>query len=137
MAAYRECEDFYDSAESLEALERQSVTFAKGYVRVLSPTQSGWLALPTEGEAIFPLRQMTEDGRITENIIHLTANSVYMDSANCDNQDCVHQGEVTLENRDERALGNMIICLPNQVYLELYSTEELLAAVAAQEDAGE
>ena len=36
------------------------------------------------------------------------------------------QGTVTLENRDERILYNMIICLPNQVMLELYTPEEVL-----------
>jgi hypothetical protein len=56
-----------------------------------------------------------------------------MESATCENQDCVHQGEVTLENKNARVLENLIICLPNQVYLELYSTEELLALSAGQE----
>ena len=49
-----------------------------------------------------------------------------MEEANCQNQDCVGQGEVTLENRYERILSNMIICLPNQVVLQLYSPEETM-----------
>ncbi len=134
MAAYRECGDFYNSSACLEALERQreeeTVTYAKGYVRVLSPTQSGWLPLPEEEPYIFPLRQMREDGTITVNNICVTPNGVYMESSTCENQDCVHQGMVTLDNMDQRILENMIICLPNQVYLELYSTEQLLGAAS-------
>ena len=59
-----------------------------------------------------------------------------MHEANCDNQDCVEQGEVTLENKDTRILGNMIICLPNQVTLQLYSRDELMDwLTTVQEDA--
>ena len=59
-----------------------------------------------------------------ENIVRMTKDSIWMHSSNCDNQDCVHQGTVTLENRDMRVLQNMIICLPNQVVLELQTKEE-------------
>jgi len=77
-----------------------------------------------------PLRE-EGDYRITqretgaENVIHVTANSVTMASATCDNQDCVKQGTVTLENKKTRVLGNFIICLPNQVTLQLCTPEEL------------
>ena len=106
----------------------QTVTYAAGYVRVTSPTRSGWLPLPAEEDYVVPLRQLREDGTEAVNTIHLTPAGVYMESATCENQDCVHQGEVTLDNISSRILGNMIICLPNQVVLELYSAEELLAA---------
>lgn len=76
--------------------------------------------LPLTEEGYYGLRH---DG--CENIIHVTENSVSMYYSNCENQDCVEQGEVTLENKETRILGNMIICLPNQVSLELYSREEL------------
>lgn len=51
---------------------------------------------------------------------------IRMAESSCENQDCVEQGLVTLENRDTRPLGNMIICLPNQVTLELYNREEIV-----------
>ena len=57
-----------------------------------------------------------------------------MKSSPCDNQDCVKQGEVTLANKDERILSNMIICLPNQVVLELYTPEELLELLYPQQE---
>lgn len=59
-----------------------------------------------------------------QNVVHITPDGFSMASATCDNQDCVHQGEVTLENRDVRLLGNQVICLPNQVMLELLTPEE-------------
>ena len=91
---------------------------AVAYVFVSSPTQSGWLPLPEEGAYSYHLRQVNEDGSESENVIHLTPEGICMESATCDNQDCVMQGMVTLENRYERILSNMIICLPNQVFLE-------------------
>lgn len=102
---------------------------AKGYVLVTTATQSGWLALPEEGEVSFPLRQIKPDSTEALNVIHLTPNSVYMEDANCENHDCIEEGEVTLENRNERVLYNMIVCLPNQVMLALYTPEEVLTLV--------
>lgn len=58
------------------------------------------------------------------NVVHVTASGMVMHSSTCDNQSCVHQGEVTLDNRDSRVLTNMIICLPNEVILELLTPEE-------------
>ncbi len=115
-----------EAADASSADSGENVRYAKGYVRVITSTQTGWLPLPESGEQTFPLKQLTESGDEIENVIHLTPNGVYMESATCENQDCVHQGEVTLENKAGRALENMIICLPNQVCLELYSIEELL-----------
>lgn len=65
------------------------------------------------------------------NVIHITENSIEMVHSNCPGQDCIKQGIVTLANRDSRALYNMIICLPNQVVLELLSPEEAAADMAA------
>ena len=43
---------------------------------------------------------------------------------------------MTLENKDTRILGNRIICLPNQVTLQLYSRDELMDwLTTVQEDA--
>jgi hypothetical protein len=61
------------------------------------------------------------------NTIAVTPTSIKMHESSCDNQDCVLQGEVTLENRSNRVLQHMILCLPNEVILELYTREELAA----------
>lgn len=70
-----------------------------------------------------------------ENVIHVTPDSVSMKSSTCDNQDCVLQGTVSLENMTKRVLGNMIICLPNEVTLELYTPEGLAELVLQMEGA--
>ena len=105
---------------------------ARGYVLVTSPSQSGWLPLPEEGEISYPLRQLLPDGTEAVNTIHLTPEGVYMEDSTCEGHDCVQQGVVTLDNRQERILGNMIICLPNQVTLQLFTPEELLEMVKEQ-----
>ena len=106
---------------------------AKGYVLVTTPAQSGWLPLPEEGELSYPLRQLLPDGTEAVNTIHLTPEGVYMEDSTCEGHDCVQQGIVTLENREERILGNMIICLPNQVTLQLFTPEELLEMMKGQQ----
>jgi hypothetical protein len=87
---------------------------------VLTMGDTRYKPLPLYKETAYRLRQ--QDGK--ENVFHVTRDSVYMESANCDNQNCIHQGTVTLGNRDARVLGNMIICLPNQVVLELITPKE-------------
>lgn len=77
--------------------------------------------LPLAGEGSFTIKQ--EDG--ATNTVHVTPTSVYMEHSSCENQDCVEQGTVSLDNIDDRVLYNMIICLPNQVTLELHTEETL------------
>lgn len=96
----------------------------------------------TVGDKTYQPIPLTEEGyyRLRHgdciNVVHVTPTSINMHEANCENQDCVEQGEVTLENKDTRILGNMIICLPNQVTLQLYSRDELIDwLTAVQEDA--
>lgn len=96
----------------------------------------------TVGDKTYQPIPLTEEGyyRLRHgdciNIVHVTPTSIDMHEANCDNQDCVEQGEVTLENKDSRILGNRIICLPNQVTLQLYSRDELMDwLTTVQEDA--
>ena len=96
------------------------------------PSAGLYLVVSVAGQVFEPI-PLTEETNITvakkdterENIIHVTKDSIQMASANCENQDCVEQGIVTAENRGQRLLGNMIICLPNEVMLELYSSDEL------------
>ena len=97
------------------------------YVLVRMPDPVGLLPLPTEGEYTRTIRQTMPDGSEAINVLHLTPNGVWMEEANCEGQDCVGEGEVTLENREERVLWNMIICLPHQLSLELITREEALS----------
>lgn len=89
-------------------------------------------------DAVWPLMPLSEVGNWTieqdngaKNVLRATERGVVMHFSTCDNQNCVHQGEVSLDNRDSRALGNMIVCLPNKVIVELLTPEE--AGVGGEE----
>lgn len=109
---------------------------ARGYVMVQTATQYGFLPLPEEEYSI-PVSQILPDGTTCTNVIHLLPDGVYMESSTCENQDCVGEGTVTLENKADRVLGNFILCLPNQVTLQLFTPEELLEIYSAAEPAAE
>ena len=87
----------------------------------------------TAGDTVYQPMPLTEEGEYTitqentdtVNTVHFTPEGVFMASASCKNQDCVAQGEVTRANRGARPLGNMVICLPNKVTLELCTADEL------------
>ena len=102
---------------------------ARAYLLMtVSGTTYAPLALTTEGDVT-----IRQEATGAENVVHVTPDSITMKSANCDNQDCVLQGTVTLDTKDDRVLGSMIICLPHQVTLELYSAEEMAALLAETE----
>jgi len=67
-----------------------------------------------------------------ENVIHVTKDAITMKSSTCENQDCVLQGTVSLENMSQRVLSNMIICLPNEVTLELHTPQSLADALTIE-----
>ena len=111
---------------------------AKAYVLATAGSEYYWLPLPEEEEYSVTARQVNpENGEEWTNVITVTTDGVYMRESNCDNQDCVGEGTITLENREERILGNMIVCLPHQVMLQLYTPEEIIALYAKpiEEDA--
>lgn len=93
----------------------------------------------TAAGAVYEPIPLYEAGRYTitrgdhVNVIEVTTDSVKMAESSCDNQDCVYQGTVSLENRSSRVLQNMILCLPNEVMLELYTYEEMLEVLAGWE----
>ena len=100
------------------------------YVLVRMPNPIGLLPLPLEGEYSKTIRTKLADGSEFVNVLHLTPNGFRMEDANCEGNDCVNQGEVTLENREDRILWNMIICLPHQLSAELITREEALQMLA-------
>ena len=101
-----------------------------GYILVQRNGDGGWIPLsPGEDMTV----SVTDDAdENIKNVIHITKNGFYMETSTCDNQDCVEQGEVTLENMSERVLMNMVICLPHQLSAELYSIEQLVEMSVAQ-----
>ena len=56
---------------------------------------------------------------VGQNVIALTGESVCMESADCDNQDCVLMGAVTRDNLELRVLGGFIVCLPHRLSVEV------------------
>ena len=104
-----------DSADTPIAAENG----VHAYLRIQVQDQV-WEAIPMVDEGEYVIEQA--DGKT--NVVHTTATGAIMHSSTCDNQSCVQQGEVTLENRDSRVLTNMIICLPNEVILEVLTPAE-------------
>ena len=94
------------------------------YVLVRLQNGIGLLPLPLEGEYTKTIRQVADDNTESINVLHLTPNGFRMEDANCEGHDCINEGEVTLENREERVLWNMVICLPHQLSAELITREE-------------
>ena len=97
---------------------------AAAYVLVQARNAYGLLPLPMEGEYRKTVRQELSDGSEWVNILHVTAEGFWMEEANCEGQDCVGEGEVTLANREERILGNAVICLPHGLTIYLLTREE-------------
>ena len=57
------------------------------------------------------------------NVVEVSDHGAVMQSSTCDNQLCVHMGEVTVDNWEFRPNQQFIICLPNRVSVELAVTE--------------
>ena len=65
-------------------------------------------------------QDMTVDqGDGVVNVVHLLPNGFYMASSTCDNQLCVMEGVVTVDNYRTRILGTSVLCLPHGLDLEL------------------
>lgn len=75
------------------------------------------------------VQRVVVDRHGIHNVIAISADGdVYMEESNCENQDCIHQGRVNLGNIYQRPLGNMIVCLPNRVVVELIAAPQLSAS---------
>ena len=66
------------------------------------------------------------------NLVIVESGAVSMMFSTCDNQLCVHQGQVSLDNRELRALYNQIVCLPNEVLLEVLDENEVISFYGEQ-----
>ena len=88
------------------------------YLQISAPDQSFEL-VPLSGSQEILITQ--PDG--SENLVEVFEGGFRMKQSNCSNQDCILQGDVTLENMAGRPLANQIICLPHKVVLELVTTD--------------
>ena len=57
------------------------------------------------------------------NVVEVSDHGAVMLFSTCDNQLCVHMGEVTVDNWEFRPNQAFIICLPNRVSVELVVVE--------------
>lgn len=75
--------------------------------------------IPMDRDKIITIKQ--ENDHV--NKVHITPEKVFMESSSCDNQDCVQQGEIHVDTYKDRILGTHIICLPNNVSIEMVPAE--------------
>ena len=108
----------------------ESITLSPAIPQADDATQA-YLRVQVGSETL-PLIPLTEGGEYTltqkdgkTNVIHTTAQGAVMHFSTCDNQNCIQQGEVTLANRQTRVMGTLVVCLPNEVLLELFSADEV------------
>ncbi len=106
-------------------LEKMGYPYADCYVLCTVGEHTYIVPITAEGDLTL------DQGSGVINTFHVARDSVYMASSTCDNQDCVQEGIVTVENKDLRLLGNMIVCLPHGMTLELYTFDELEALLEA------
>ena len=82
--------------------------------------------IPMDRDKIITVKQ--ENGAI--NRIHITPEYVEMESSTCENQDIKLpidiriEGEVNVNTYKDRILSTYIICLPNQVTIEMVPADE-------------
>ena len=91
----------------------------RGYVVITVGNRQYGDPIPMDRDKVITIRQ--SDGKI--NKVHITPEKVYMENSTCENQDCVGQGEITLDNYKTRILSTFVICLPNAVTIEMVPVE--------------
>lgn len=91
----------------------------KGHVLITVGNRQYGDPIPMDREKVITIKQ--ENGHI--NKVHITPEKVYMEYSSCDNQDCVGQGEITIDNYKTRILSTFVICLPNNVTVEMVPVE--------------
>jgi len=95
------------------------------------PSDTCWLSIRADGFTYAPV-PLTATGEYTftqpdgsYNTLQVSPTSIQMVSADCSTQDCVSQGEASLDVMEFRALGGQIICLPHKLILELIPAGQL------------
>ncbi|HPF88803.1 MAG TPA: NusG domain II-containing protein [Candidatus Limiplasma sp.] len=84
------------------------------YLHISVPGQTDqWIPLTEERE----IRIEQDNGDY--NVVEIFPGGFRMVESNCPNQDCIKQGDVTVDNIGDRVLGNEIICLPHKLVLSL------------------
>ena len=109
-----------ESANMMGPMPARQTEEVKGYVVINVGGRQYGDPIPMDRDKIITIRQ--DNGEI--NKIRITPDSVDMEYSTCENQDCIGEGTITLDNYNERILGTWIICLPNQVTIEMVPADE-------------
>ena len=116
-----------EPGQAILKIQVRETDTAPGYVLVWSEKSAGFLPLPEEGEVTQAIVQKQEDGSEWRNVIRMTPEGFCMIEADCEGHDCIEEGEVTLDNMQDRLLWNMVICAPHKLTLYLYTPEQAVA----------
>ena len=98
----------------------QQTEKVRGYVVITVAGRQYGDPIPMDRDKIITIKQ--DNGAI--NKIHITPEYVVMESSTCENQDCIGEGEVNVNTYKDRILSTYIICLPNQVTIEMVPADD-------------
>lgn len=108
-----------EQSAAVGPMPRPQTQEVRGYVVLTVGGKQYGDPIAMDRDKIITLKQ--ENGAI--NKVHITPEKVFMEFSTCENQDCVGQGEITLDNYQTRVLSTFVICLPNSVTIEFVPAE--------------
>ena len=109
-----------ESANMVGPMMPRQTEKVRGYVVITVAGRQYGDPIPMDRDKIITIKQ--DNGDI--NKIHITPEYVVMESSTCENQDCIGEGEVNVNTYKDRILSTYIICLPNQVTIEMVPADE-------------
>ena len=109
-----------ESANMVGPMMPRQTEKVRGYVVITVAGRQYGDPIPMDRDKIITIKQ--DNGDI--NKIHITPEYVVMESSTCENQDCIGEGEVNVNTYQDRILSTFIICLPNQVTIEMVPADE-------------
>ena len=115
-----EATDAPQSANMVGPMMPKQTEKVRGHVVITVAGRQFGDPIPMDRDKIITVKQ--ENGAI--NRIHITPEYVEMESSTCENQDCIGEGEVNVNTYKDRILSTYIICLPNQVTIEMVPADE-------------
>lgn len=115
-----EATDAPQSANMVGPMMPKQTEKVRGHVVITVAGRQYGDPIPMDRDKIITVKQ--ENGAI--NRIHITPEYVEMESSTCENQDCIGEGEVNVNTYKDRILSTYIICLPNQVTIEMVPADE-------------
>ena len=113
-------EDSGESPQMLYPLQPGAKRYSATAYLLINVNNHIYEPVPLTGDRVVTITQ--EDGK--QNVAAVSIDTAHMSAATCQGQECIHQGQVSLENRDQRVLYNQIICLPNTVILSVLDEKE-------------